>query len=80
MGPPGAEDHGLRGGDVLLQAGEQRGRRLALALHLDGRGGLSRGPALCIVGSYEEVAQYIYRYKAAGVSEFISRGGRPGTR
>lgn len=32
------------------------------------------GPALCIVGSYEEVAQYIYRYKAAGVSEFIFSG------
>lgn len=32
------------------------------------------GPALCIVGSYEEVADYIMEYKAAGVSEFIFSG------
>jgi alkanesulfonate monooxygenase len=32
------------------------------------------GPALCIVGSYQEVAEYIHRYKAAGVSEFIFSG------
>lgn len=32
------------------------------------------GPALCIVGSYQEVAEYIYQYKAAGVSEFIFSG------
>jgi alkanesulfonate monooxygenase len=32
------------------------------------------GPALCIVGSYEEVAQYIHSYKAAGISEFIFSG------
>jgi alkanesulfonate monooxygenase len=32
------------------------------------------GPALCIVGSYHEVAEYIYQYKAAGVSEFIFSG------
>jgi alkanesulfonate monooxygenase len=32
------------------------------------------GPALCIVGSHEEVANYILRYKAAGVSEFIFSG------
>lgn len=32
------------------------------------------GPALCIVGSYREVAAYIYQYKAAGVSEFIFSG------
>ncbi|MFG2751425.1 LLM class flavin-dependent oxidoreductase [Streptomyces xanthophaeus] len=32
------------------------------------------GPALCIVGSYEEVADYILEYKAAGVSEFIFSG------
>ncbi|MFJ7095845.1 LLM class flavin-dependent oxidoreductase [Streptomyces mirabilis] len=32
------------------------------------------GPALCVVGSYEEVASYLYEYKAAGVSEFIFSG------
>ncbi len=32
------------------------------------------GPALCVVGSYQEVADYLYRYKAAGVSEFIFSG------
>ncbi|MFI0817426.1 LLM class flavin-dependent oxidoreductase [Streptomyces sp. NPDC021098] len=32
------------------------------------------GPALCVVGSYEEVAEYLFRYKAAGVSEFIFSG------
>ncbi|TWF97118.1 LLM class flavin-dependent oxidoreductase [Kitasatospora viridis] len=32
------------------------------------------GPALCIVGDYEEVADYLMRYKAAGVSEFIFSG------
>jgi alkanesulfonate monooxygenase len=32
------------------------------------------GPALCVVGSYDEVADYLYRYKAAGVSEFIFSG------
>ncbi|CAM5277390.1 MULTISPECIES: LLM class flavin-dependent oxidoreductase [Streptomyces] len=32
------------------------------------------GPALCIVGSYEEVATYVHSYKAAGVSEFIFSG------
>ncbi|MEU2431339.1 LLM class flavin-dependent oxidoreductase [Streptomyces sp. NPDC007861] len=32
------------------------------------------GPALCVVGSYEEVAAYLYKYKAAGVSEFIFSG------
>jgi alkanesulfonate monooxygenase len=32
------------------------------------------GSALCVVGSYEEVAQYLYQYKAAGVSEFIFSG------
>ncbi|WP_069735469.1 LLM class flavin-dependent oxidoreductase [Streptomyces sp. EN27] len=32
------------------------------------------GPALCIVGSYEEVADYIMEYKASGVSEFIFSG------
>ncbi|MEU6301835.1 LLM class flavin-dependent oxidoreductase [Streptomyces chartreusis] len=32
------------------------------------------GPALCVVGSYEEVAAYLYEYKAAGVSEFIFSG------
>lgn len=32
------------------------------------------GPALCVVGSYEEVAEYLYRYKASGISEFIFSG------
>ncbi|MFD4456621.1 LLM class flavin-dependent oxidoreductase [Nocardia sp. NPDC058480] len=32
------------------------------------------GPALCVVGSYAEVAEYLVRYKAAGVSEFIFSG------
>ncbi len=32
------------------------------------------GPALCVVGSYEEVAAYLYEYKAAGISEFIFSG------
>ncbi|MEV0899872.1 LLM class flavin-dependent oxidoreductase [Actinoplanes sp. NPDC049802] len=32
------------------------------------------GPALCVVGSYDEVAAYLYEYKAAGVSEFIFSG------
>ncbi|SEM09844.1 LLM class flavin-dependent oxidoreductase [Streptacidiphilus jiangxiensis] len=32
------------------------------------------GPALCVVGSYQEVAEYLHRYKAAGVSEFIFSG------
>ncbi len=32
------------------------------------------GPALCVVGSHQEVADYLYRYKAAGVSEFIFSG------
>ncbi|KUF18279.1 LLM class flavin-dependent oxidoreductase [Streptomyces silvensis] len=32
------------------------------------------GPALCVVGSYEEVAAYLYRYKEAGISEFIFSG------
>ncbi|MEU3026605.1 LLM class flavin-dependent oxidoreductase [Streptomyces incarnatus] len=32
------------------------------------------GPALCVVGSYAEVAEYLYAYKAAGVSEFIFSG------
>ncbi len=32
------------------------------------------GPALCVVGSYAEVAAYLYEYKAAGVSEFIFSG------
>ncbi|MFF8599733.1 LLM class flavin-dependent oxidoreductase [Streptomyces sp. NPDC015232] len=32
------------------------------------------GPALCVVGSHEEVAAYLFRYKAAGVSEFIFSG------
>ncbi|MFE2578643.1 LLM class flavin-dependent oxidoreductase [Streptomyces sp. NPDC059378] len=32
------------------------------------------GPALCIVGSHEEVARYIHSYKAAGISEFIFSG------
>ncbi|MEL3950178.1 MULTISPECIES: LLM class flavin-dependent oxidoreductase [Streptomyces] len=32
------------------------------------------GPALCVVGSYEEVAAYLYAYKEAGISEFIFSG------
>jgi len=32
------------------------------------------GPALCVVGSYEEVAAYLHRYKSSGVSEFIFSG------
>lgn len=32
------------------------------------------GPALCVVGSYEEVAAYLHEYKAAGISEFILSG------
>ncbi|MCM0675146.1 LLM class flavin-dependent oxidoreductase [Micromonospora phytophila] len=32
------------------------------------------GPALCVVGSYQEVADYLYAYKAAGVSQFIFSG------
>lgn len=32
------------------------------------------GPALCVVGSYEEVANYLFEYKRAGVSEFILSG------
>ncbi len=32
------------------------------------------GPALCVVGSYEEVARYFLEYKRAGVSEFILSG------
>ncbi|MOA38619.1 Methanesulfonate monooxygenase [compost metagenome] len=32
------------------------------------------GPALCVVGSYEEVAAYLLEYKKAGVSEFIFSG------
>jgi alkanesulfonate monooxygenase len=32
------------------------------------------GPALCVVGSYREVAQYLIEYKKAGVSEFIFSG------
>jgi alkanesulfonate monooxygenase len=32
------------------------------------------GPALCIVGDYDEVADYLLRYKQAGVSEFIFSG------
>ncbi|RJO70701.1 LLM class flavin-dependent oxidoreductase [Nocardia panacis] len=32
------------------------------------------GPALCVVGSYAEVAEYLHRYRAAGVSEFIFSG------
>lgn len=33
-----------------------------------------RGEALCVVGSYEEVAAYLYEYKVAGISEFIFSG------
>ncbi|WP_280696609.1 LLM class flavin-dependent oxidoreductase [Kitasatospora sp. GP82] len=32
------------------------------------------GPALCLVGSYQEVAAYLMEYKAAGVGEFIFSG------
>ncbi|WP_245790553.1 LLM class flavin-dependent oxidoreductase [Streptomyces monashensis] len=32
------------------------------------------GPALCVVGSHEEVAGYLHSYKAAGISEFIFSG------
>jgi alkanesulfonate monooxygenase len=32
------------------------------------------GPALCVVGSYREVAEYLMDYKRAGVSEFIFSG------
>lgn len=32
------------------------------------------GPALCVVGSYEEVARYLVSYKAVGVTEFILSG------
>lgn len=32
------------------------------------------GPALAIVGSYQEVAAYLYEYKTAGISEFIFSG------
>jgi alkanesulfonate monooxygenase len=32
------------------------------------------GPALCVVGSYDEVARYLLEYKRAGVSEFILSG------
>ncbi|MBK3581411.1 LLM class flavin-dependent oxidoreductase [Streptomyces sp. MBT65] len=32
------------------------------------------GPALCIVGSYQEVAHYIHQYKTAGITEFIFSG------
>ncbi|WJV50665.1 LLM class flavin-dependent oxidoreductase [Streptomyces flavofungini] len=32
------------------------------------------GPALCVVGSYEEVAEYLHAYKEAGISEFIFSG------
>ncbi|MFF4391817.1 LLM class flavin-dependent oxidoreductase [Streptomyces sp. NBC_00853] len=32
------------------------------------------GPALCVVGSYREVAAYLHSYKASGVSEFIFSG------
>jgi alkanesulfonate monooxygenase len=32
------------------------------------------GPALCVVGSYREVAEYLIEYKRAGVSEFIFSG------
>ena len=32
------------------------------------------GPALCVVGDYQEVAEYLYAYKASGVSEFIFSG------
>lgn len=32
------------------------------------------GPALCLVGSYAEVAAYLLEYKAAGVGQFIFSG------
>ncbi|MFG2757217.1 LLM class flavin-dependent oxidoreductase [Streptomyces wuyuanensis] len=32
------------------------------------------GPALCLVGSYDEVAAYLMEYKAAGVGQFILSG------
>jgi alkanesulfonate monooxygenase len=32
------------------------------------------GPALCVVGSYDEVAAYLAEYVSAGVSEFIFSG------
>jgi alkanesulfonate monooxygenase len=32
------------------------------------------GPALCVVGGYGEVADYLHQYRAAGVSEFILSG------
>lgn len=32
------------------------------------------GPALCVVGTYREVAEYLVEYKKAGVSEFIFSG------
>jgi alkanesulfonate monooxygenase len=32
------------------------------------------GPALCLTGSYEEVAEALLAYKAAGVGEFILSG------
>ncbi|MCX4778553.1 LLM class flavin-dependent oxidoreductase [Streptomyces sp. NBC_01264] len=32
------------------------------------------GPALCLVGSYQEVADYLFEYKQAGISEFIFSG------
>lgn len=32
------------------------------------------GPALCLVGSYAEVAGYLMEYKAAGVAQFIFSG------
>jgi alkanesulfonate monooxygenase len=32
------------------------------------------GPALCVVGSYQEVAEYLIEYKKVGVSEFIFSG------
>lgn len=32
------------------------------------------GPALCVVGNYREVAEYLVSYKQSGVSEFIFSG------
>jgi alkanesulfonate monooxygenase len=32
------------------------------------------GPALCLVGDYREVAEYLLKYKEAGVQEFILSG------
>lgn len=32
------------------------------------------GPALCVVGSFDEVADYLHQYKSVGVSEFILSG------